>query len=307
MTRIRSLLTDSFYQKLLDNLYEGVYIVDKDRKILYWNDAAEKMTGYSRSHVVGKYCWDNILMHIDGDGHSLCSDRCVLRAAMEEGKNKEAEVFFHHREGHQVPVIVRIAPILDSDGAVTGAAQIFSDNYSSQEITRKLRELERMALLDPLTKLGNRRYGEMNLTNKLRELKRYGWSFGVLFIDIDKFKDVNDTFGHTVGDKVLRLIAATINNGLRASDVVSRWGGEEFVAFVTNVDEETLRLVAEKLRVLVERSTVPLDGRDTHITISIGATLARKKDSARGIIKRADSLMYAAKKAGRNRVMIEEP
>ncbi len=188
-------------------------------------------------------------------------------------------------------------------GMVVGAAEIFSDNYSSQDLTRRIRELERMALLDPLTKLGNRRYGEMNLTGRIRELRRYGWSFGVLFIDIDKFKDINDSYGHDAGDKVLRLIAATIGNGLRSSDVVSRWGGEEFVAVVTNVDEEKLRHVAEKLRMLVERSTITLAGNDTHITISIGATLARKKDSAHGIIKRADSLMYAAKKAGRNKVI----
>ncbi|MBP1748079.1 MAG: diguanylate cyclase with sensor [Deltaproteobacteria bacterium] len=303
MPRTRNLLTDSLYHNLLDNLYEGVYIVDNDRKIIYWNEAAEKMTGYSRSDVIGRHCWDNIFMHIDNDGNALCHNQCPLETAMREEKNREAELFFHHREGHQVPVIVRIAPIFDNNGAVVGAAEIFSDNYSNQDLTRKLRELERMALLDPLTKLGNRRYGEMNLTNKLRELKRYGWSFGVLFIDIDRFKDVNDMYGHDVGDKVLRLIAATINNGLRSSDVVSRWGGEEFVAFVANVDEEKLSHVAEKLRMLVERSTVVLSGNDTHITISIGVTLARKKDSAHGIIKRADSLMYAAKKAGRNRVM----
>lgn len=307
MSRARSLLTNSSYHKLLDNLYEGVYIVDRDRKIVYWNEAAEKMTGYSRSDVMGRYCWDNILMHIDNDGHARCNDQCMLETAMRERKAREAELFFHHREGHRVPVIVKVAPIIDNDGVVTGAAEIFSDNYSRQDLTRKLHELERMALLDPLTKLGNRRYGEMNLTNKLREFKRYGWPFGILFIDIDRFKSVNDTYGHEVGDKVLRLIAATINNGLRSSDVVSRWGGEEFVAFVTNVDEEKLLHVAEKVRVLVERSTVTLEGNDTLITISIGATLARKQDSAHGLIRRADALMYEAKKAGRNRVISEKP
>jgi diguanylate cyclase (GGDEF)-like protein/PAS domain S-box-containing protein len=307
MARTRNFLTDTLYYKLLDNLYEGVYIVDQDRKIIYWNDAAEKMTGYKRSEIIGRPCWDDILMHIDNDGNAQCNDNCILKAVMQEGKNKEAELFFHHREGYRVPVIVRVAPIIGENGSVLGAAQIFSDNYSGQDLTRKIRELERMALLDPLTKLGNRRYGEMNLTNKLRELKRYGWSFGVLFIDIDKFKDVNDTYGHAAGDRVLRLMAATINNGLRSSDVVSRWGGEEFVAFVTNVDEEKLHYVAEKLRTVVEMSPVPVDGGDMHMTISIGATVAQKKDSANDIIKRADSLMYTAKQMGRNKVVVERP
>ncbi|MHB8110053.1 MAG: sensor domain-containing diguanylate cyclase [Syntrophorhabdaceae bacterium] len=301
-----SFLDDQFYLKVLDNLYEGLYIVDKERKIIYWNEAAEKMTGYARDEVVGKHCWEDILMHTDDSGQYMCKSECLLKDAMEKGDKIEAELFFHHREGHHVPVLVRVAPIYDRRGRIAGAAEIFSDNYSGLNLGRKIRELERMALLDPLTKLGNRRYGEMNLSGKLRELKRYGWQFGVLFIDIDNFKVINDTYGHPVGDKVLRLIATTLTNGLRSSDIVSRWGGEEFVACVANVDGTTLFHVAEKLRMLVEKSSFPLDRANSHVTISIGATIAKKKDSANTIIKRADSLMYASKKAGRNRTIIEK-
>jgi len=298
----RNLLTDRFYRKVLDSLYEGVYFVDRDRTILYWNDAAEKMTGYSRSDVIGKHCWDNILMHVNSCGVSLCQDQCLLEGAIEQGGSFSAEVFFHHRDGHKVPVLIKVTPIRNQRGRVVGAVQVFSENSSRIDLGRKVRELERMALLDPLTKLGNRRYGEMNLAGKLRELKRYGWPFGVLFIDIDNFKIVNDTYGHDAGDKVLRIVAATITNGLRSTDVVSRWGGEEFVAVVANVDDENLHHVGEKVRMLVERSSIPLEDEDRHVTISIGATLARKKDSAATIIKRADTLMYRSKKEGRNRI-----
>ena len=298
----RNLLTDRFYRKVLDSLYEGVYFVVRDRTILYWNDAAEKMTGYSRGDVVGKHCWDNILMHVDSRGANLCQDQCLLEGAIEQGRSLSAEVFFHHRDGHEVPVRIKVTPIRNQRGRVTGAVQVFTENSSRIDLSRKVRELERMALLDPLTKLGNRRYGEMNLAGKLRELKRYGWPFGVLFIDIDNFKIVNDTYGHDAGDKVLRIVAATITNGLRSSDIVSRWGGEEFVAVVANVDDEDLRHVGEKVRMLVERSSIPLEEGDRHVTISIGATLARKKDSAAAIIKRADALMYRSKKEGRNRM-----
>ncbi|NLT24439.1 MAG: sensor domain-containing diguanylate cyclase [Syntrophorhabdus sp.] len=302
--RTGNLLTDRSYRRLLDSLYEGVYLVDRDRTIVYWNDAAEQMTGYKRSEVVGKHCWDGLLMHVDNRGTSLCTDRCLLHEAMELKKSMEGKVFFHHRDGHEVPVTVRTTPILGDRGSVLGAAQIFSDNSSTEDLGRKIRELERMALLDPLTRLGNRRYGQMNLSGKLRELKRYGWPFGVLFIDIDKFKTVNDTYGHEAGDRVLRLVAATIRNGLRSSDVVVRWGGEEFVAIVASLDEEKLRHVGEKLRALVERSSISLEKETKSITISIGATLARKKDSAAAIIKRADALMYQSKKQGRNRLSI---
>lgn len=297
----RKIRGDGFYRDLLDNLYDGVYFVDKDRTILYWNDAAEKMTGYSREDVEGSHCWDNILRHVDDKGFNLCDGNCPLERAMQGGEVLDSEVYFHHRDGHRVPVLVRVSPIHDSRNNIIGAVEVFSDNSPKVELERKVRELERMALLDPLTKLGNRRYGEMNLAGKLREFKRYGWPFGVLFIDIDNFKDVNDTYGHDAGDKVLRIVAATIINGLRSSDVVSRWGGEEFVAFVANIDKEKLLYVAEKIRTLVEASSIPIEGMDRSVTISIGATIAQKKDTAPSLIKRADSLMYRSKKEGRNR------
>lgn len=302
--RARSLLTDLFYRKLLDSLHEGVYFVDRERTILYWNDAAEKITGYSRGEVIGKHCWDNILMHVNSRGTSLCQGHCLLDRAMEQGTNMDGKLFFRHRDGHQVAVLVRTTPIRNQRGRIVGAVEVFSDNSSTVDLGRRVRELERMALLDPLTKLGNRRYGEMNLAGKLRELKRYGWPFGILFIDIDNFKVINDTYGHDAGDRVLRTVAATITNGLRSSDVVSRWGGEEFVAFVANVDEEKLLHVGEKIRMLVEKSSIRVDDTDRHVTISIGATIARKKDSAAAIIKRADSLMYRSKEEGRNRISI---
>ncbi len=300
--RARSPLTDRFYRKLLDSLYEGVYFVDRDRTIRYWNDAASQMTGYRRGEVLGKHCWDNVLMHANSRGDSLCADQCLLEGAMEQGRTIEGQVFLRHRDGHHVPVLVRTTPMLDERGKVVGAVQIFSENTSTADLGRKVRELERMALLDPLTKLGNRRYGEMILSGKLTELKRYGWPFGVLFMDIDKFKAVNDTYGHDTGDRVLRLAAATIRNGLRSSDVVVRWGGEEFVAIVASVDEEKLLHVGEKIRILVERSSMTLGNETRNVTISIGATLARKRDSAASIIKRADALMYQSKKKGRNRL-----
>lgn len=302
--RARSPLTDRFYRKLLDSLHEGVYLVDKERTILYWNDAAEKITGYSRREVIGKHCWDNILMHVNSRGVNLCQGHCLLDKAMEQGTNIDGKLFLHHRDGHQVAVLVRATPIRNQHGRIVGAAEVFSDNSSTVDLGRKVRELERMALLDPLTKLGNRRYGEMNLAGKLRELKRYGWPFGILFIDIDNFKVINDTYGHDAGDRTLRTVAATITNGLRSSDVVSRWGGEEFVAFVANVDEEKLLHVGEKIRMLVEKSSIPVDDADRHVTVSIGATIARKKDSAAAVIKRADGLMYRSKQEGRNRISI---
>ena len=105
---------------VMDNLYDGAYYVDRGRRIRYWNRGAERLTGYADADVVGQFCFDNILNHVDGSGTALCRSLCPLAATMRDGGPREAEVFLRHREGHRVPVQVRTAPVRNRDGAVIG-------------------------------------------------------------------------------------------------------------------------------------------------------------------------------------------
>ena len=107
-----------------------------------------------------------------------------------------------------------------------------------------------MALLDPLTQLGNRAYTRMMLSSRLDELRRYGWPFGLLFVDVDYFKRVNDSHGHEVGDKTLRAIATTLLKSLRPFDFLGRWAGDEFLALIVNIGRDALSTVAERARML---------------------------------------------------------
>jgi diguanylate cyclase (GGDEF)-like protein/PAS domain S-box-containing protein len=296
---------DEFYKSLLDNLYDGVYFVDSGRVIKYWNRSAELLTGYGSSEIVGKHCWDNILMHVDLHGSNLCRGMCPLLKAMKDDTTLEQEVYLRHKDGHRVPVMVRASPIKDEEGRIIGAVEIFNNNSSRIALAQRVDELQRLALLDPLTEIGNRRYAELTLHARLDEFYRYGWRFGVLFMDIDHFKTINDTYGHEMGDKILRMIARTLQNGVRSSDVVSRWGGEEFVAFIANIDEVALGALAEKLRKLVEQSKPFFENELIGATISVGVTISRMNDTPEGLIKRADHLMYRGKLSGRNCVTMD--
>ena len=300
-----SALGSNLYRILLDKLYDGVYFVTKDRTITYWNEAAERMTGFSRSEVVSRHCYDNMLMHIDNNGANLCLRHCPLEKAINEDVLIEGEAYLHHKEGHRLPVLVRVSPVHDKAGNTVGAVEIFSDNSPRVRLAEKIQELEKIALLDPLTRIGNRRYGDLNLHSKLNEFERYGWSFGVLFVDLDYFKKYNDSYGRDVGDRILRIVATTIVNGTRSSDIVTRWGGEEFVALIPHVDSEQLRATADKIRLLIEKSSISIEGRNIEVTVSTGATLARKDDTAESLIKRADELMCISKKKGRNCVAMD--
>ena len=296
---------EDFYKNILDNLSEGIYFVDRERRISYWNKGAERITGYRSGEVVGSFCRDNILNHVDGQGVELCRELCHLAIAMLEGTNQEAEIYLKHKDGYRVPVSSRGSPLRDSSGAIIGAVEIFSDISAKDELMQRLEELRKMALLDPLTGMGNRRFVETGLNSRLNELQRYGWKFGLLFIDIDYLKKVNDSYGHEAGDLVLKMVAGTLIHNARSFDLVGRWGGDEFVAIIANVTCEELFRVAQKYCVLVGESSLPVGKDRINVTISIGATLVRPDYSSETLLKRADQLMYRSKIADRNRVTME--
>ncbi len=298
--------SDAFFKQLLDNLYDGVYFVDRERRITYWNKGAERISGFSAGEVLGAHCWDNILLHVDGKGCQLCTGRCPLAATIEDGGAREADIFLRHKAGHRVPVSVRVSPIRDGEGQIMGAVESFSENSSKTAALDRLVELQELALLDPVTGVGNRRYAEVRLRALLDAFQRYGWRFGVLFLDVDHFKAVNDTHGHDVGDRVLRMVARTLAGNLRSVDEVGRWGGEEFVAVITNTTVEHLLLTAERSRRLVAVSALDTGSSQIRVTVSIGATMAQADDTPQSLVRRADSLMYCAKAGGRNRVEFAE-
>ncbi len=294
-----------FYKNIIDNLYDGVYFVDRDRVINYWNKGAERITGYTAKQVIGRACRDNLLNHVTANGIQLCQDHCPLAAVMEDGRERESEVFLQHANGHRVPIMVRATALRDAEGSIIGAVESFSNNSSVVDARMKLRELRHAAATDPLTGIGNRTHLEGRLSAVIAEYQNNGSKAGLLFIDVDLFKKVNDAHGHNCGDSVLRMVANTIRYALRSTDTVGRWGGEEFIAILYNMKQKkALRTAAEKVRVLVEHSRLDLNGLGVQVTISIGGTLLGPKDTPESLVQRADELLYQSKEAGRNRVTV---
>ena len=294
-------ISPNFYATLLDNLYDGVYYVDRERRITFWNKAAERITGFSQAEVLGKRCADNLLRHVDNRGKALCEGDCPLSYTLLDGQPRSASVFLHHKDGHRLPVAIGVAPITDNRQKIIGAVEIFRDNSATVAALEHLKELEDLAYLDGLTKIANRSYLENFIVSKFNEFRRLGWSFGVIFVDVDQFKQVNDSFGHQTGDLVLKMVAQTLLKNCRSFDLVGRWGEEEFLCVISNLkDPDQIMVVAERLRALVESAWISLPDCSLHVTISLGVTLARLQDSPGILIHRANELMGQSKTAGRN-------
>ncbi|MCP3926815.1 MAG: sensor domain-containing diguanylate cyclase [Desulfobacterales bacterium] len=288
------------YERVIENLYDGLYFVNLDGIITYWNKAAEQISGFTASEVIGKSCSDNIITHVDGDGNKLCDGMCPLQTTIDDGKSREAELYIHHKDGHRIPVSVRVSTLTDNDGKVIGGIELFTDisNQSANEL--RVKELEKLALLDSLTQLANRNYIEREIQSRLDEKKRLNVPFGIFFIDIDNFKNFNDTYGHSVGDDVLKFIAKTFAVNTRPFDLYGRWGGEEFIGIIRNIKGQDLESLGNRLLLLVENSYIMHENEKLNVTISIGATLVNEDDTIFSLVKRADTLLYKSKKAGKN-------
>lgn len=298
---------DQFHKSLIDNLYDGVYFVDENRLITYWNNGAERITGYSAQDVLGRFCHANILDHVTEEGQHLCKEGCPLMATIQDGEPREAQVFLRHSDGYRVPVLVRTTPIYDDQHEIVGAVEVFSNNQSLLKMKERVNELEKDVFQDALTEVGNRKLLEIKIGTALHEYHQLHVPFGLLFLDVDRFKSINDTYGHHEGDRVLQAVAANMTDHLRSTDICGRWGGEEFVALLQNINNaNSLAHIAEKLRAMIASSSITINTVKIPVTVSIGAVLVHEGDTLDSLIERADGLMYQSKQGGRNRVTVEE-
>jgi len=295
-----------FFAAALDQVSDGVYALDGDRRITYWNAGSESISGYAAAEVLGRSCAAGILRHVDDAGRELCATACPMVAVMKDGQSRAAELYLHHRDGHRLPVAVRAMALRDASDGIVGALEVFSSSAGNRYAEQPAGE--RDSGLDPVTGLEVRSLGERRLSSLLAGAGAGtdGASLGVLFVDADRFKAVNDTFGHPTGDRALRMVGQSIAGGLRRGDLAIRWGGEEFLALLPDVDAVTLGSIAERVRMLVEHSWIQQGSDRVRVTVSVGATLARPGESIAALLERVDAHMYASKRGGRNRVTTDE-
>jgi len=293
------------FKALLDHMSDGVYVTGHDRRVLYCNKAATDLTGYESEEVLGKVCRENGHCPIGHDGRSLCEEDCLLSESLKDGAARRKKVLLLHKQGHRIPASVSIQPIVAADGSIIGVVEILKDQSQREAARRKVEAMERLAFIDPLTQMPNRRSLEMSLQAAILGFKVTGMAFGVLLIDLDKLKNINDTFGHCSGDYALNQVAKILNATVRPTDTVGRWGGDEFLAILPGVSMGILHQLAIRCGVNVARDSITeIDGQPISLSISIGGTLASAHDSAETLIARADDLMYESKTAGRDRATI---
>ena len=294
--------TKTLFNTLLNQVQEGVYFLDKDRRIVFWGQGAERMTGMERTEVLGKQCPEELALLVDEMGNPVDPEKCPIIATFKDGTVRSAELYIKHKEGYRLPISLRVIPVIREDGEIIGAAEVFTDKSPKVTIPMNITDLEHQGLVDNETGIPGRKFLEMHLAARLDEYQRLSLPFGLIYADVDNYGKILERYGRFNAAKVLRMIARTFYKNIRYFDIVGRWDAEEFLIILLNIDESRLDIVANKLRLLVAESYISVETGVLNSTVSMGACLVQRYDSVDGLIKRAEQLMMHSKWRGRNKV-----
>ncbi|MFC6670112.1 bifunctional diguanylate cyclase/phosphodiesterase [Marinobacterium aestuariivivens] len=267
-----------------------VIILDAGGNIEYVNDEFCELTGYSQEEVPGRPL---SLLQADEADDELYRE---MWRVLQSGEDWHGEVRSRRKNGELFWSTLSVSPIVEDDGSLTHFVGI-SEDISAQKQSQA--QIEQLAFYDPLTQLGNRRLFREQLDQELRKVRRSGQQLALFYLDLDNFKQINDTLGHDVGDRLLQAIAGRLRQTLRESDIIARLGGDEFIILLPQVQGPAqARQVAEKLLQAL-LTPVTLGAHEVLITFSIGITLAPGDgDTWSVLMKNADLAMYRAKRQG---------
>ena len=285
--------TGNLFAKAIDAAYDGIFITDAKGVIEFANQGFEIITGYTPTEVIGRR------PAILKSGHHDKTFYKGLWRHLNEGLPFRAMIVNRHKNGQNIHCQQTITPVKDASGKISHFISIIKDLTDRVFDELKLRE---QASHDSLTGLLNRRAGEIDLDVALIQAQEKASPFGLLMLDIDDFKPVNDTWGHSKGDEVIKEVADVLMEQTRKTDKCIRWGGEEFIVLLPFCDIEKAQQIAENIRHVMAGIEFEDIGR---VTLSIGVTESTNDDSPASILERVDQRMYHAKDTGKNRVVTD--
>ena len=271
-----------------------VMITNHLQEIVYVNPAFTKLTGYEAREALGKN--PRFLQGAD----TSQATRIAIREAMIAGRNLHVEMLNYTKEGLRYWIELYIVQVRDDSGDITHFVAVQHD-ITERKATEQA--IARIALEDHLTGLPNRRAAESRLDAEWNRAHRSAEGFAIAVVDIDRFKRVNDQYGHLVGDEALKHVADVMASSLRGGDWIARWGGEEFLLCFHSVDSHGANKAAERVRKLVKSSPLKTPFGELPLTISMGVALYSPENrSVDELLAQADALVYEAKNSGRDKV-----
>lgn len=306
-----------FLAFVMNKISSAVISTDSQMKITYWNKSAEILYGWQESEVLGRMI-DEVCRTEFPDGQQEIAKKTLLVDKTWRGELKQ-----HHRTGEEIWVDASVTLLEDDNGKYIGGVTINHNvterKLAEDELRRTKESIEQINLTlrrafereqlasrtDSLTGVFNRRYFFELLGYEFAASRRYERPLSIVMFDVDFLKKINDTYGHQVGDEVLKKAADVVRGELRASDVLARYGGDEFVILLSNSDEQDASMVLERIYREFQSAYIRADEKKLGVTISAGiASIQLDMERADQLVMQADRALYIAKNSGRNRTVV---
>jgi len=297
-------LNPEFFVAVLEGLRTGVYVVDHDSKIVFWNDGAERITGHLRQEMMGRSCSDNFLGQADGEQTDLTGELSPINVTMRDGKKVEAQVSLRHKDGYRVPVRLWTFPIRGDHGAVVAVAESFEESISIAEWERRQTKLANYGCLDEASGVLNHGMMQSHLREALGTFAEHPVPFSILCMEIDNLAGIQSRDGPGAVASVLRIVAQTLENSLRPTDFLGRWQENQFLAILMECSATEIVRAAERLRQMVSSSKVEWWGDQVQVTISLGGTAVAVGDAIESFVLRAEEALRDSVAQGGNRVVV---
>jgi diguanylate cyclase (GGDEF)-like protein/PAS domain S-box-containing protein len=275
--------------EILDTLQTAVVAVSLDGKIIFWNDGAERITGYLRHEVLGHKCTENFLLHCDQRSCELCGESCPRSEAQHSARTVQGRNSIHHKSGERVAVHSWVGPVRNSHGTPVALAFSFEGSSAAADPDRREDGLDRVGLSDPATGLANHDMMRAHLRETLSTFHELHVPFAVLRAQLTGLEHLRSTHGQAAVTAIFPAAAHTLENALRPSDFVGRWGPEEFLAILTNCQADSLHILAERVHKMMERAGIEFWGEELSIPVSVHIASAQPGDTMDSLLARAAS------------------
>ena len=283
---------------VLNSLQTGVYIVDDDRRIVFWNDSAQRISGFLRQEVVGRLCRENILVHCDENHELLCGGACPLAETMRDGKPRSIEVYLRHKEGYRVPVRVRAAPVRDQEGRIIGAVESFDHRARAANPDHSRNRTAGGESLVEGGGLADRQSLRERLAACLLTFSERLVPFSILRIQVDQWEDWAARHGQLAAKSMLSVVGETLRNTLRPVDLIGRWNDGGFLAVIAYCTADVLESVGALLKKIVACSGIEWWGDRLSVTVSVGGASAESGDGVDSILNRAEQSLEQRRMKG---------
>jgi len=292
------------YQTVLDGLPTGVYLVDRNRRIRFWNEGAEQITGYLRQDVVGRFLRDHLLSSNDDIKDFDSDPDDPLTLAFRDGKPSTMDMSILHKDGYRVPIVLRTRPIRNSRGTVVGATESFEKNRGASNSSRRQSALSANGCLDEVTGLLAKNFMETQLRECLITFTEHHVPFGIILLQIDHLEQYRSNRGPAVVPMIRRILAQSVGNCLRPTDIFGCWGENQFLAILLECKESEVALVGERMRRTVARSEIEWWGDRFSVTSPLGGAGCRVGDDSEMMIARAAASVQESITRGGNCVTV---